>query len=193
MNRSTPSFSVLHYLPEFVQTHVNCVADVIQPSHTLPPTFSSCPQSFTASGSSPVSWVFTSGGQNIGVSASAWVIPMNIQDWFPLGLTVLISLLSKGLLQDPQFECINSSALSFLYGPTLIYIHAYCIMEMATHSSTLAWKIPWTEEPGRLQSMGSQRVRHDWVTFFFFLLSFYCINHSFDYTELCQQSDIFAF
>ena len=36
--------------------------------------------------------------------------------------------------------------------------------EMATHSSTLAWKIPWTEEPGRLQSMGLQRVRHDWVT-----------------------------
>ena len=36
--------------------------------------------------------------------------------------------------------------------------------EMATHSSTIAWKIPWTEEPGRLQSMGSQRVRHDWVT-----------------------------
>ena len=36
--------------------------------------------------------------------------------------------------------------------------------EMATHSSTLAWKIPWTEEPGRLQSMGSQRVRHDWAT-----------------------------
>ena len=36
--------------------------------------------------------------------------------------------------------------------------------EMATHSSTLTWKIPWTEEPGRLQSMGSQRVRHDWAT-----------------------------
>ena len=36
--------------------------------------------------------------------------------------------------------------------------------EMATHSSTLAWRIPWREEPGRLQSMGSQRVRHDWVT-----------------------------
>ena len=41
--------------------------------------------------------------------------------------------------------------------------------EMATHSSTIAWKIPWIEEPGRLQSMGSQRVRHDWVT----LLSFF--------------------
>ena len=36
--------------------------------------------------------------------------------------------------------------------------------ETATHSSTLAWKIPWTEEPGRLQSMGSQRIRHDWAT-----------------------------
>ena len=42
--------------------------------------------------------------------------------------------------------------------------------EMATHSSILAWKIPWTEEPGRLQSMGSQRVGHDWATFFLFFL-----------------------
>ena len=41
--------------------------------------------------------------------------------------------------------------------------------EMATHSSILAWKIPWTEEPGRLQSMGYQRVGHYWVTFFLFL------------------------
>ena len=41
--------------------------------------------------------------------------------------------------------------------------------EMATHSSTLAWKIPWTEEPGRLQSMGSQRVRHDRVTLLTYL------------------------
>ena len=39
--------------------------------------------------------------------------------------------------------------------------------EMATHSSTLAWKIPWTEEPGKPQSVGSQRVRHDWAIFFF--------------------------
>ena len=43
--------------------------------------------------------------------------------------------------------------------------------EMASHSSILAWKIPWTEEPGRLQSMGLQRVRHDWVTHFHFLFS----------------------
>ena len=45
--------------------------------------------------------------------------------------------------------------------------------EMATHSSTLAWRIPWTEEPGRLQSMGSQRVRHDWATSLSLSLSVY--------------------
>ena len=57
--------------------------------------FSSCPQSFPASGSFPMSQFFTSGGQSLGTSAS--VLPMNIQDWFPLGWTGLISLQSKGL------------------------------------------------------------------------------------------------
>ena len=65
-------------------------------SSTVAP-FSSCPQSFPASGSFPMSWLFTSGNQIIGASASASILPMNIQDWFPLGLTGLISLLSKGL------------------------------------------------------------------------------------------------
>ena len=59
--------------------------------------FSSCPPSFPASGSFPVSWLFASGGQSIGASTSASVLPMNIQGWFPLGLTGLISLQSKGL------------------------------------------------------------------------------------------------
>ena len=59
--------------------------------------FSSCLQSFPASESFPMSQFFTSGGQSIGASASASVLPMNIQDWFPLGFTGLISLLSKGL------------------------------------------------------------------------------------------------
>ena len=59
--------------------------------------FSSCLQSFPASGSSPMNQLFASGGQSIGVSTSASVLPMNIQDWFPLGLTSLISWLSKGL------------------------------------------------------------------------------------------------
>ena len=59
--------------------------------------FSSCLQSFPASGSSPMSWLFASGGQSIGTSAT--VLPMNIQGWFPLGLTGLISLMSKGLVK----------------------------------------------------------------------------------------------
>ena len=58
---------------------------------------SSCPQSLPASGSFPVCWLFTSDGLSIGVSASASVLPKNIQGWFPLGFTGLISLLSKGL------------------------------------------------------------------------------------------------
>ena len=59
--------------------------------------FSSCLQSPPASGSFPMSWLFISGGQTIGASASASALPMNIQGWFPLGSTGLISLLSKGL------------------------------------------------------------------------------------------------
>ena len=59
--------------------------------------FSSCPQSFSASVSFPMSQFLTSGGQSIGASTSASVLPVNVQDWFPLGLTGLISLQSKGL------------------------------------------------------------------------------------------------
>ena len=62
--------------------------------------FFCCLQSFPASGSLPMSWFFTSGGQNIGVSTSALVLPMNIQDWFPLGWTGWISLQSKGLFKS---------------------------------------------------------------------------------------------
>ena len=59
--------------------------------------FSSCPQSFPASGSFQMSQFFTSGSQSMGISASASFCPRNIQDWFPLGWTGWISLLSKGL------------------------------------------------------------------------------------------------
>ena len=59
--------------------------------------FSSCPQSFPGSRSFPMNGLFASGGQSIRASASASVLPMNIQGWFPLGLIGLISLLSKGL------------------------------------------------------------------------------------------------
>ena len=66
-------------------------------SHPTISSFSSCPQSFPASGSFPMSQLFTLGGQNIGVSASTSVLPMNTQDWLPLGWTGWISLQSKGL------------------------------------------------------------------------------------------------
>ena len=93
---STPSFPAHHQLPEFAQAHVHRVGDVIQPSHLVVP-FSSCLQSFPASGSFPMSQLFASGGQSTGVSASASVLPMNTQDWSPLGCTGWISLQSKGL------------------------------------------------------------------------------------------------
>ena len=85
--------------------------------------FSSCLQSCTASGSFSMSQFFTSGGQSTEVSASASVLPMNNQDWFPLGLTGLTSLQSKGL--SNVFKSINSLALSFLYSPILTSIHDY--------------------------------------------------------------------
>ena len=79
--------------------------------------FSPCLQSFPASGSFPVSWLFASHAQNIGASTSASVLPMNIEGWFSLQLTGLISLLSKGLLKSspaPQFEGINSLVFSLI-------------------------------------------------------------------------------
>ena len=113
----------------------------VMPSSATP--FSSCPQSFPASGSFPISWLFASGVQNIGTSASVSLLPMNIPSWFPLGLTSLISLQSKILSR--VFESNSYSALSLLYGPTLTSVHD-------------CWK-----------------------------------NHSCDYTDLCQQSDVSAF
>ena len=90
--------------------------------------FSSCLQSFPASGSFQMSQLFASGGQSIGVSASISVLPMDIQDWFPLGWTGWISLQSKELSRvffNTTFKSINSSALSSLYSPTLTSIHDY--------------------------------------------------------------------
>ena len=85
-------------------------------------SFSSCLQSFPASGSFPMSQFFASGGQSIGASASASVLQMNNQDWFPLRLTGLIALLSKGLsrvFSSRQFKSISSLVLSIPFGPTL--------------------------------------------------------------------------
>ena len=92
-----PGFPVHHQLPELTQTHVHWVGDANQPSH---PVSSLSPPAFNLSQHQslfPMSQFFASGGQSIGVSASASVLPKNIQDWFPLGWTGWISLLSKRL------------------------------------------------------------------------------------------------
>ena len=109
MDCNRPGFPVLHYVPEFAQTHVSWVGDAIQPSHPVTP-FSSCPQSFPASRASesalrirwPKYWP---------PSASASVLPMNIQDWFSLALTCLISLLSKGLSRVFSSTCLTLTNL----------------------------------------------------------------------------------
>ena len=85
-------------------------------------SFSSCLQSFPASGSFPMNQLFAPGGQSVVALASALVLPMNIQGWFSLGWTGWISLQSKGLsnsLRTTQFRSISSSVLRFLYSPTL--------------------------------------------------------------------------
>ena len=90
--------------------------------------FSSCPQSFSASGSFPMNQFFASGGQRTETSASASVLPMNIQNWFSLGLTGLIPCSPRNSQESsptPQFKSIGSFVLSFLYGPTLTAIHDY--------------------------------------------------------------------
>ena len=107
---------------KFSQTHVHWDSDAIQPSHPLsspsPPGLNLSQNQglfffFFSSGSSLMSRLFMSGGQSSGVSASASVLPMNIQNWFPLGLTGWIFLQSKGLsrvfsnatVQKHQFFC----------------------------------------------------------------------------------------
>jgi len=88
--------------------------------------FSSWPQSFPASGSFQMSQLFASGGQSIGVSASTSVLPVNTQDWSPLGWTGWTPCSPRDSQESsptPQFKSINSSALSFLHSPTLTSIH----------------------------------------------------------------------
>ena len=91
--------------------------------------FSSCLQSFPASGSFPMNQLFTSGGQSIGVSASTSVLPMNIQDWYPLGWTGLISLQSKGLSRVFSSTTVWRHQFfgtqPFLQCPALTSVHDY--------------------------------------------------------------------
>ena len=128
MDCSMPGFPVFHCLPELLKL---MSIELVKPSNhlILCHPFCSCSQSFLASGSFPMSQLFSSGGQSIGTSVSASVLPMNIQGWFPLGLTGLISFQSKGLSRvffiTPQFESFNFSVISLLYGPALTSVHDY--------------------------------------------------------------------
>ena len=213
MDCSMPSSPALHHLPKFARDH--WVGDAIQPSSAL---FSYCLQSFQASGSLLMSWLFTSGGQNIGVSASPSVLPMNIQGWFPLGLTGLISLLSKGfsrvfssttLWKHQLFGTMPSLAQRLKRLPAVQETWVWSlggedtlVKEMATHSSILAWRIPWMEEPGRLQSTGLQRVGHNWATSLHFRPSLWSNSNihiwllekpQLWWIDLCWQSDVSVF
>ena len=136
------------HLLKFAQTHVHWVGDAIQPSHPL--LFPSLPASIL-----PVIWVFPNepalciSGQSLGASASASVLPMNIQGWFSSGLTGLISLLSK--------------KLSKVFSSTMVRRHQFFGTQPSLFSSSHT--CTWLLEK----------------------------NHSFDYTDLCQQSDVSAF
>ena len=108
MDCSKSGSSVLHCLPEFEQIHVHSSHLIFRhPLLLLPSIFPSIRVFFS------MSWLFVSGGQSIVASAAASVLPMNILDWFPLGLTGFISLLSKVLsrvfssttIQKHQFFC----------------------------------------------------------------------------------------
>ena len=184
MDYSMPGFPVHHQLPGTYsnscplswQCHPNISSSFVP--------FSSCPQSFSASGSFPVSQHFASGGQSIRASASASVLPMNIQGWFPLGLTDLISLQSKRLSR--VFSSITVWKHQFFSAQPSLYIiqtPLYHVLgfpggsdgkESAAMPETWIGKIPWrrtwqptpvflpgespwTEKPGGLQSMASQK------------------------------------
>ena len=92
MNHSTRGLPVRHQLPEFTQTHIHRVSDAIQPSHPRSSPSAPAPSSLPASGSFPKSQLFASGGQSIGVSPLASVLPKNTQDRSPLEWTGWISL-----------------------------------------------------------------------------------------------------
>ena len=138
---STSGFPILHYL--------QVCSDLCPLSQWCHPAISSsvalitsCLQSLPASGSFPMSQLFASGGQSIKASASASVLPMNIQDWFPLGLTGWISLLSKDSQESspaPQFKSIDSLVLSLHYGPTLTSVCDYCFHYLVLWFHNCRW------------------------------------------------------
>ena len=138
--------STVHYLPGLAQVLVHWVRDAI--SSSVAP-FSFCLLSCPATESFPVSQLFAPGGQSIGFWASESILPMNIQSWFPLGLTDFISSLSKGLSRAFRSTTIWKSqffSTHFLYGPTLtsVYdswkIHSFDWLDLFRQSDVSAFE-----------------------------------------------------
>ena len=118
MDCSTPGFPVLHHLPELAQTHVHWTSDAIQTSCPPSSPSPSCLQSFPASGYFPMSQFFTSDGQCIAASVSASVLPMTIQDWFPLDWLARSPCSPRDSQESsstPQFKSTTSLALTSIY------------------------------------------------------------------------------
>ena len=118
------SFTISRGLLKLMSTESGCHPTIL--SSVIP--FSFCLQSFPTSGSFPMSQFFTSGGQSIIASASASVLSMNIQDWFPLGFPGWISLLSKGIsrvFSNTTVQKHQFLAIELLYGPTLTSLNDY--------------------------------------------------------------------
>ena len=162
MNCSTPGSSVLHCLLEFAQIQVHWVGDTIHLilccSLLLLPSILPRIRVFSNE------WLFTSSDQSIGASASASVLLMNIQGWFPLGLTGLISVQSKGLAtvfsSATAFESINSLALSLVYGPTLTSIHTTGKTTALTRRRLKSLVYPLTKQNSQLLSCAFFQSTH---------------------------------
>ena len=145
MDCTMPGFPAHHQLPELAQTQVHRVGDAIQPSH---PLSSSSPPAFNLAQHQGLNqWVSSSHqvGKNWSFSFSIrWARISASKDWFPLGWIGWISFQSKGLSKSsptPQFKSINSSMLSFLYGPTLTSKHDYCLKTITLTRWTFIGKV----------------------------------------------------
>ena len=144
MDCSTPGFPVLHYLPEFAQTHVHWVGDAIQPSHSLlPPS----PPVFNLSQHQGLSQVVGSlykMAEQLGASASASVLPMNIQGWFPLRLIRLNSLLSKGLSR--VFSSTTIRKHQFFSTQPFLWSNSHICTWVLEKKCWAGWSTNWNQD-----------------------------------------------
>ena len=167
MDCSMPGFPVHHQLPELAQTHVHWVGDAIPPSHPLSSPF--LPVFNLSQHQGLFQWVDSSHQVakvlelQLQHQSFQWIFRTDfLEDW--LVWSPCWPRDSQESSSTPQFKGINFLALSLLYSQLLqIYMTTVMEWEMTTYSSILASKVPMTEEPGGLQSMGSQKIGHDWA------------------------------